>query len=425
MKTRLFILLFAAILEVRAEYRPVASFSVDDAAPDDGTLNPALTVELWISDDEGKPVAKRVVPAKSAAVRGTGWTLVHEEAGKSVVHKVDGVRRRPSSGDLVSQLVAPVPELGAADPSNGSWRLKIAGSAASPALTYLDEAGQRQVLPSLDLPVAPLPEGDADGIEAFKAVEPRISAETGSDGGLFGLSLGYASGFGINDRNETLGFHAELEGNFTFEPDDAPTLYGRYMGSAGLLKGVALPFNRIASGSLMLDLNTRFESDQQTDNYNATVGVGCWGFVSLPMLEAVASGLRRLVNFGAPSKDTASVLTLYAGYDWMAASERDPDFVALGDQRLRFRARYRLPLVEKLRLPIVASAFQIDGIADFSGIYDIDEGRFLPEWLTSLEFTPADTKGAKVAFVLTYQAGRILPTFLEENALLAGLRIKW
>lgn len=423
MKPGLFILFFAAVLDVRAEYRPVASVSVDDAALNDGTLNPSLTLELKIIDDQGKPVVKRIF----TPVEGTVWTLVEEKPTGAVARKVDGVRTRPSSGALVSQLVAPVPDLGDADLSKGSWRLRITGKGRNPApaLGFLDEDGKQQVLKTIDLPVTPLPEEDRSFLESFQAVEPKLSAESGSDGGLFGLSFGFVSPFRVNDRNEVMGLHAELEGNFTFDPDDAPTLYGRYAGSAGLLKGVALPFQRVIKGSLLLDLNSRFESDQQTDNYNATVGLGVWGFVSIPVLDAAAGGLRRLISFGAPSQDTASVLTLYAGYDWLAASERDPDFVALGDQRMRFRARYRVPLVEKLRLPIVSSAFQIDGLAEFSGIYDIDEGRFLPEWLTSLEFTPAESNNAKVAFVLTYQAGRILPTFLEENALLAGLRIKW
>lgn len=425
MKILLLLSLCAVALGARAATTPVAIFSANDPNPGDQKLEQVLTVDLLLLDDAGLPVRKVIVADASTAGNAATWTLEWTGTTPATPFAFARVQRRPSAGGLVSEFSAPAPDLGKADPSKTSWHLKISGSAGKPALTFLDASGKRQVVQNLDLPVKPLPKIDKGFIGTFKPMEPKVSVEGGSDGALFGIELAYKSPFHINDRNEIFGFHADFEGTFTPDPDDTPTLYGRYAGNAGLLKGFALPTNSVISGSLLVDVNTRFEADQQARNYNYTVGVGVWGFVSLAPLEWASAGLRRALSFGHEITDTASVLTLFAGYDSVVDSKREAEAGMEGDQRMRFRARYRVPLVEKLRLPLVSTLYQVDGVADFSGVYEFKGGRFLPEWKASLEFAPLEAAQGKMAFVISYQEGKITPTFADEEAFLAGLKLRF
>jgi hypothetical protein len=406
-------------LHLTAEFAPR-----DESA--DSAATPVTALILKVRDDDEKVVWKAINAAQSSATDVSKWSLHWQSGTKSATVSLSNLRRMPSSGNQVSQLGATVStELGDADLAKDTWKLVIAGDASAPAITLDATDGQHVVIPSVSISVPALPKEESDYIEKFTPISPNLTLGGGEDGSLFGIDFAYKSPVHLTADDQLYGVHGEFTGSFTPKPDEALRLYSRFSGDFGGFRTVRIPSNSWVTGSLYLDINTHFESDQQADNYNWTVGTGVWGFIGLKPLTLFSKGLYSVLNLGQHTMEDSPILTVFAGYDYIASSELDASANPQGDQRVRFLARYRTPLWRDVDLPILPTIFDVDGVADFSGIWDFDHSRVMPEIKASIEFMPRSVKDNMLAFTLSYVSGKISPTFVDEDAFLAGLRWKF
>jgi hypothetical protein len=393
----------------------------------DRNVSPESSVKIKIVDDRGKPVKNCIDVSRSGALNASKWKLEWTSQHANESFKVTDVRRFPSQGNEVAEIVAKLPaDLGKASLGKRKWRLIIAGTEGSPALVLKEPDGSIVHIPTLDIEVLPAHDDDVDLIERFKPVEPNIAFGGGDDGAIFSIDFSYRSAAILTDDYQLYGMHGQFEGSFTPDPGESLLMYGRYSGEFGAFRTWGIPENDLATGSLYFDLNSRFESDQQTDNYNWTLGTGVWAFIGFKPLTLFSKGLYSAVNLGHGDAMTEPpVLTAYLGYEHILNSEAEAGTAAQGDDRMRFLVRYRTPLWRDVDLPILPTVFDVDGVVDFRGVWDFDEGRVLPEVKAGVEFMPRSITDGKLAFSVNYVSGKISPTFVDEDAFLAGLKLRF
>ena len=404
-----------------ADLKLEAVFAASDPATDGSTLK-VPSVQLYVLDPGGLPAKKSIDKARSGALTLANWSIKRAEAGSQPL-AFTRLKPAPSSGDRATELTAHLPaDNGDADFSKEDWHLLIAGTASAPALTLVNADGTEQTFASIDLVLPPMEKSPIAMLKLSPDFDHQVTLGGGEDGSIFALALHYNPPPRLTDNDQLYGLHFDFDGTFTPDPNDALKLYGKVDSDAGFFRSIRVGPTDIISGSLRLTLDTHFESDQKADNYNWTVGAGVWGFLRFKPMTLLSKGLYSVVNLGQSSMTDSPILTLFAGYDYVASSELDATAAAQGDQRLRFRARYRTPLWRDVDLPLLPTVFDVDGVADFSGIWDFDHSRVMPEIKASIEFMPRSVADNKLAFAITYVSGKISPTFVDEDAFLAGLR---
>lgn len=393
----------------------------------DSSVSPESSVKIKVVDGDGKDVKNCIDVGRSGAMNPAKWKLVWTDSSASETFKVSDIKRFPSQGPAASQIVAKLPaDLGKASIGKKKWRLVIAGTATSPALVLNDPDGSIIHMPTVDIEVLTAHEDDEDLIKRFKPVEPNIAFGGGDDGAIFSIAFSYCSPAHLTADNQLYGMHAQFEGTFTPDPGESLLIYGRYSGEFGAFRTWGIPKNDIATGSLYFDLNSRFESDQQTENYNWTLGTGVWGFIGLKPLTLFSKALYSALNFGQGKKmSEPPVLTTYLGYEHILSSATESAATDPGDDRMRFLLRYRTPFWRDVALPILPTVFDVDGVVDFSGVWDFDEGRVLPEVKAGVEFMPKSIADGKLAFSVNYVSGKIAPTFVDEDAFLAAMKLRF
>ena len=389
----------------------------------DSTMDRKPTIELELIDETGKPIAKSVNRTKSSAMDVSNWQLTWSNGKNKESFKVTGLKAFPSSGE-VTKITAVLPsDLGNADLTKDQWHLTVVGTATKSALTYTLEDGSTHSIRRIDVDVGSLGGNEAGLIEKYQPVKPKLSIEAGEDGSLFGFSYLYVSGIDIVEDNLDLyAMHAQFEGAFTPDPEDDLTVYGRFSGDVGLFRTWGIPKNEFATGSLYFDLNSRFESDQQADNYNWSFGAGVWGFVGLKPVTLFSGQLYSILNLGREEMEEPPILTTYLGYDRIVESDHEAGIPDQGEDRIRGLVRYRTPFWRNVDLPLLPTVFDVDGVVDFSAVWDLEVNSFRPEVKTSLEFLPKSVKDDKLAFTISYVSGKISPTFVDEDAFMAGIR---
>lgn len=389
----------------------------------DATTDRKATIELKLLDGTGKPLAKSINRANSSAMDVSNWLLTWSNGKDKESIKLTGLKAFPGSGEVTTITAVLPSDLGKADLTKDQWHLTVVGSGAKPALTYSLADGSTHSIRSVDVDVGSLGENEAGLIEKYKPVKPKFSIESGEDGSLFGVSFLYVSGIKFADDDLDLyAMHAQFEGAFTPEPEDDLTVYGRFSGDVGLFRSWGIPKNEVATGSLYFDLNSRFESDQQADNFNWSFGAGVWGFVGLKPVTLFSGQLYSILNLGRETMEDPPILTTYLGYDRVVESDHEAGVPDQGEDRIRGIVRYRTPFWRNVDLPLLPTVFDVDGVVDFSAVWDLEVNSFRPEVKTSLEFLPKSVKDDKLAFTISYVSGKISPTFVDEDAFMAGIR---
>ncbi len=380
-------------------------------------------VVLKVLDADGAIVGRSIDRSRSAAVDPASWLVSWGGGGSTESFVPASLKIAPSSGGAASLLTAILPaDLGDADTGEDQWHLRIAGTAASPALVVNLPGGGVKEFVSIDVDLAPFHKAEP---KIVARVDPEFTVGGGDDGSIFALSFDYNTGIGLTDDNQIYGLSAQFEGSFTPDPGSSPLVYGRYSGDLRGFRTWSIPRNEMVNGSLYFDLNTHFEADQQTDNYNYTVGAGVWGFLGVKPLTLLSKGLYSGLNLGTKSMTEPPVLTTFLGYDRIVDSEHEDSEIVQGQDRIRFRARYRTPFWRDVDLPVLPTVFDVDGVVDYGGVWDLDRDRALPELKASLEFMPKSIADGKLAFSLSYVSGKISPTFVDEDAFLAGMRLRF
>jgi hypothetical protein len=426
MKNLVTLLVLSILIAPRlfADFTVHATFAATDPAADSSTQK-VPSVQLYVLDGGGKSAKKVIVGAHSGALDLSKWSA-HRSSDGTQVLGFDKLQRAPSSGAYVTELNAWVKADAAdADLTKEDWRLHIAGTARAPALTLTRPDGSIQTIAAVDIAIEPLDDRGQHMLALTPDFEHQITLGGGEDGSILALSLHFNPPPKLTKDDQPYGMNFDFEGTFTPDPDDALKLYGKFEGDLGVFHSLRIPASDFMNGSVRLAASTHIESDQKVDNYNWTVGVGAWGFLRLQPVTTFSKGLYSVVNLGQRSMTDAPILTLFSGYEYIASSELDATAEAQGNQRMRFRARYRTPLWRDVDLPILPTVFDVDAVADISGVWDFDHSRVLPEFKASIEFMPRSVADQKLAFTLTYISGKISPTFVDEDAFLAGLKFRF
>jgi hypothetical protein len=385
------------------------------------------SIKIKVFDSQGDPVKNAIVLDRSGLVDASKWQVEWAGQQKLESFTVSRIQHFPSQGSAATEIVAKLPaDLGVASIDEPAWRLVISGSDASPALVLREGDGNVTTLASLELEVQPAGADDPDLIERFMPVEPNLEFGGGGDGAVFSADFSFRSSARLTEDNQIYGLHGQFEGSFTPDPAESLLMYGRYSGEFGAFRTWGIPANPLSTGSLYFDLNSRFESDQETENYNFTGGTGVWGFLGFKPLTLFSKGLYGIVNAGrGEAMPEPPILTGYLGYDYVLDAEREPGTPATGENRIRSLVRYRTPLWRNLVGPLLPTAFDVDTVIDFSGIWDLDQDRMLPEFKSGFEFMPRSVSEGKLAFTINYVSGNISPTFVDEDAFLAGLKLRF
>ena len=74
---------------------------------------------------------------------------------------------------------------------------------------------------------------------------------------------------------------------------------------------------------------------------------------------------------------------------------------------------------------LMNSRFDVNLLVDAGVAWEPEQDAFHPTARVSLEFEPVEFKDSKLAFALTYAKGEFSPTFVDEDAFLAGLKLRF
>ncbi len=411
---------------VRAEMRIDIIFATSEDKPGDQKIIrvPAVTLAVFDGEDE---VKKCIDTARSGAVSALSWSLQQTIDGEVRTFGITELHTQPRLGPYATEIVGKLDgEVSGADLDKEGWRVIINGTDANPALTLKKPSGEISKVARVEQAMAKIHKGDLALIDEFQPKEKKFDVGGGEDGALFGLSFSYRSPATIVKENDIRAFHAQFDGSFTPDPEKALSLYGRFEGEAGYFRSVEVGPTDFINGSVLFDVNTRFEGDQKLDNYNYTLGAGVWGILGLKPVSQLSQAIFWIANLGQQKLDRRPpVLTLFAGYDYVAASEHDATAAEQSENRARFMIRYRTALWHDVDLPVMPTVFNVDAVADYNAVWDFAQSSVLSEWKATLEFIPKSINDDKLAFTVSYVSGKISPTFVDEDAFLAGLRWKF
>jgi|GEM_PF-2830760 len=302
---------------------------------------------------------------------------------------------------------------------NALYRIHLNGSPSRPAVTAVLPDGSRKVFTGpLDLSTGKINPVDGDFLNRSRALRSSIEFGGGSDGALASLKLRY--GYAKLDSEHLLRLTAMLDASLSPEGDSLASLsslYSNVDAEVNLIGQTLLPEDSVLDGCIFYGLDSRFDSTQNFRNYDGSLGVTTWFFVNFGLLNSFSDLLHLNGSSGGHP------LALQIAGDHVFASERQAGLQENAEWQVRLHLIWMARLLSKVSLPLWEDPFHVNLLVDVSASWRPEDSKVFPETRLSLEFNPVRFEKQELAFTLTYASGSFSPTFVNENALLAGL--KW
>jgi hypothetical protein len=296
------------------------------------------------------------------------------------------------------------------------YRVTLRPGGGRPTLVYNSGVGVVTVTDSLTFNVEFTKE---DLPEASKPLTPSLSIGGGSDGAL--LSLRWSAGGKIARDGEFGHWFANVEADLSPTEAAAESLITGHV--EGNLEGL---WRLIDTRDQPVDITTyvgiaaNFDSSQDFDDWDAKLGLSSWWFIQGKQIQKLGS-LLRLSGDVYPSHPLA--IKLSANY--VAAHERSTGIADPEDFQVSARLMWLNRIFTSARLPFMEAPFDVNLLVDIGTTLEPDRSQLHPETKLSLEFEPQAYKDSNLAFALTWAHGEFSPTFVDEDALLAGIKLRF
>ncbi len=383
---------------------------------DNGEIVAAIKLE--VVDEKGKPIQEIIVP-KSSAADPSGGTI-------SVFQEKDGEDPKPIP---LKRVVTPGGDDGIAPSINlflaeevekdAAYRIEIQAVSGLPVFTFIENGLEKVIRDPLSLRTGMLDAEDEDFLKNSTPLKSSVELGGGEEGSLISLRIRYASE--ADQKHEFLRIFANLEADLTPSDDlEESLIYGRVLGEVNGLRQVPFPADGMITGSAFYGFSSKIESDQAFNNWDSSVGLTAWWFVQSGPIDS----LGRLLRFNR--KDLpVHPLALKIDGSYIIDSEREAEMKDPEDIRVSARLLWMNRLYSDASLPFLDPEFHINLLVDVGAAWEPDGDSFHPVSRVSLEFTPVEFKNEKMAFTLTYAKGEFAPTFVDDEAFLAGLKFRF
>lgn len=386
-------------------------------ASDDGTAKAAISIMIY--DDDGKPLTEEPIDKhRSAAAQPDGRHLSLFAIGKNgketELPKPTSVECPDFDGDgWVTMITIFLPV--EVDPDT-IYRVVLRSGGGDPALTFKAGDGESTLSGPLDYKAKFEKE---DIPEAAKPLKPSLSIGGGSDGAL--LSLRWSAGGNTASEGEFMRWFASIEADISPGDDGSESMVtGRIAGDLEGLWRVIDTRDQVIDVTTFFGVATNFESSQDFDNWNAEVGLSSWWFFQGKPIQSVGN-LLRISSDDYPSHPIALKLSA----DYVFAYERGTGIADPEDLQISARLMWLSRIYTNARLPFLDAPFDVNLLVDVGTTWEPDSSKLHPETKLSLEFEPQAYKDNKLAFALTWAQGEFSPTFVDEDALLAGIKLRF
>jgi hypothetical protein len=302
-----------------------------------------------------------------------------------------------------------------ADP-DVEYRVVLRSGGGDPAISFKSGDGLNTLAGPLEFKAKFLKE---DLPEASKPLAPSLSIGGGSDSAL--LSLRWSAGGKIARDGEFGRWFANVEADLSPTEAAAESLITGHV--EGNLEGL---WRLIDTRDQPVDITTyvgiaaNFDSNQDFDDWDAKLGLSSWWFIQGKPIQKFGS-LLRLSGDDYPSHPLA--IKLFANY--VAAHERSTGIAEPEDFQVSARLMWLNRIFTSARLPFMEAAFDVNLLVDIGTTLEPDRSQLHPETKLSLEFEPQAYKDSNLAFALTWAHGEFSPTFVDEDALLAGIKLRF
>ena len=384
--------------------------------PGDGTVS--LTIDIF-DGESVVPGAEFNIP-QCAAAESSGAHVkitVIKDNQSTVVQPTKVIARDFDQNGFTAAITYDLPASAAAD---AEFEVKLQPHGTTPAITFTINGQPTVIAGPITLKAGTLNELDLPYLTSKGVLRPSLEFGGGDDGSL--LSLRFRNGGKLLDGHDYARWFLDIEADLSpGDASDSSLIYGRVKGEFDALWRVPFPHDSWVVGCAFFGVDAGFKSDQHFDNWDATVGLTSSWFVNLPPIDA----LGHLMHLSKDDGVLPHPLAFKLGADYVYASERtsgnaDPEDIQISAHLIWLNRIY-----SGVTLPLMTASFDINFVVDVAAIWQPGVSEVHPETRLSLEFMPQAIDDAKLAFALTYAKGQFSPTFVDEDAFLAGLRWKF
>ena len=387
---------------------------------DAGTSQPVITID--IVDDHEQPVAGagiRVAASSATDKSGANVFLTAVKDGKETPMAAPKRVTAPDfDGDGFAKSVnifLPVPIV-----AGTTYKVLLRPAGGRPVLTYRVAGQQFTITETIVLEAGGPDKIDMDFLEKSAPLKSSVELGGGEDGALLSLRVRY--GRSVSDNHRLVRVLANFEADLSpgSKANDS-LIYGHVLGEVNGLWQVPFREGGYFQGSAFYGVVGSFESDQQFDNWDASIGLTGWWFVNCDAIRKFGDLLRL-----SRDKDTpVHPLSFKLSGNYIYASEREAAQKDAGDFRASARAIWLNRIYSNAALPLVAARFDVNLLVDAGMVWEPEGADMHPTARVSLEFQPLEAKDSNLSFSLTYAKGEFSPTFVDEDAFLAGLKLRF
>lgn len=385
----------------------------------DGVSKPSIAVRIYDDDTPipGSPINVR----RSAAANGDGGGVTIIATGKDGKETTLPGPVSVQYGDFdddgwVSGLSLFLP--GKVDMA-ATYRVILHPVGNTPALQFNAGSGPENVRGPLTLPAGKFSADDIEFLERSAVLKPSLEIGGGADGAW--LSLRWSDGRFIAGSGDFGRWFANLEADLSPSDEASDSLItGRIAGDFEGLWRVLNTRDQWIDVTTFAGLSTNFESSQDFDNWNANLGLASWWFIQGDPVQTFGNILR----ISSDDHDSHPI-ALKLSADYVFAYERGTGIADPDDLQVSARLMWLGRIYTDARLPFLDAPFDVNLLVDIGTTWEPDSSNLHPQTKLSLEFEPQAYKDSKLAFALTWAQGEFSPTFVDEDALLAGLKLRF
>lgn len=379
-------------------------------------------ISIKIYDDAGKilngmPINRHQSAAADPAGAFVTITTTDKDGAETTLPTPSSVTTPDANNDgwvKVVSIFLPV-ELDA----DTTYKVQLRPNGGTPALTYRVDDVETRITDPLVLNAGKPSKNDIEFLEKSATLEPSFEIGGGEEGAL--LALHWSAGGNTAKHGDYARWFANIDANVSPNEDASDSLItGRIVGDLEGLWRIIDTRNGQNDVTTFLGVSANFESSQDFANWDANVGVASWWYLQIKAVEKLGDVLRI-------SSDEYPVhpIALKIAADYVYASEREEGKQDPEDIQLSARLLWLNRIYTEATLPFMKSQFDVNLLVDVGATWEPGSGGVHPETRLSLEFAPEKFKDANLSFALTWAKGQFSPTFTDEDAFLAGLKLRF
>lgn len=386
----------------------------------DGNSKPSIAIRIYGDDNEVVPDAINVRSSAAANRDGRGTTIIAtgKDGKETTLPGAASIQYSDyDNNGWVSGITIFLPDK---VDMTASYRVVISPVGDTPALQVNTGNGPENMRGPLTLEAGKFAPEDTGFLDRSAPLKPSLEIGGGSDGAW--LSLRWSDGEYIAGSGDFARWFASLEADLSPSDEASDSLVtGRIAGDFEGLWRVIDTRDQWIDVTTFAGLSTNFESSQDFDNWDAKLGLASWWYFQGTPIQSFGNILR----ISSDKDHYSHPIALKLSADYVFAYERGTGIADPEDIQVSARLIWLNRIYTDARLPFIDSRFDVNLLVDVGTVWEPDASKLHPETKLSLEFEPQAYKDNKLAFALTWAQGEFSPTFVDEDAFLAGIKLRF